>query len=84
MVSVISDGLTKKCARDPAAANAVVITLKDGVSPSQRQAILDRGAVPIAGSDTFFTGSFDTAALQALAALDDVDHIDEDLEVRAL
>jgi hypothetical protein len=83
-VSVISDELTKKCARDPAATNAVVITLKGGVSPSQRQVILDQGAAPIAGGDTFLTGSFDCASLHALAVLDGIDHIDEDVEVGAL
>ncbi len=83
-MSVISGELTKKCARDPEATYVVVITLKSGASPSQRQVILDQGAAPIAGGDTFLTGSFDCASLRALAALDGIDHIDEDLEVGAL
>ncbi len=83
-MSVISDVLTKKCARNPAATNVVVITLNSEVSPSQRQAILDQGAAPIAGGNTFLTGSFNCASMHALAALDGIDHIDEDLEVGAL
>ena len=83
-MSVISDELTKKCARDPVAINAVVITLRDKTSEAQRQAIRDQGAIPIAAGDTFWSGSFDSAALAALAALDGIDHIEEDQVMGAL